>query len=108
MALTSNALRTFSKLALNQSIRMFARSALAEKNHYKVLIAGGGTGGCAVAGRLGNMLDPVSLAVIEPHEVSNHLLDNLKYKPEDSLIIPHFVVVSLLPRGLDTRRQRAL
>ncbi len=55
------------------SLRYYARPVSEGKNHYKVLVAGGGTGGCAVAGRLRDAVQHGDLAVIEPREVSPKL-----------------------------------
>lgn len=52
------------------SVRKIAMLATSGKNHYQVLIAGGGTGGCAVAARLREFLPAGAVGVIEPHEVS--------------------------------------
>lgn len=39
------------------------------KTHYKVLVAGGGTGGCAVSSKLRSVVPEGSVGVIEPEEV---------------------------------------
>ncbi|VDD79382.1 unnamed protein product [Mesocestoides corti] len=49
-------------------LRNFSLPATAGKSHYKVLVAGGGTGGCSVASRLRDILPAGGVAVIEPHE----------------------------------------
>ncbi len=67
---TTLLLRAANSTLLQSSVRTFAIPATAGKNHYKVLIAGGGTGGCAVAGRLRKSIKPGDLAVIEPTDVS--------------------------------------
>ncbi len=67
---TTLLLRAANTTLLQSSVRTFAIPATAGKNHYKVLIAGGGTGGCAVAGRLRKSIKPGDLAVIEPTDVS--------------------------------------
>ncbi|XP_053398463.1 sulfide:quinone oxidoreductase, mitochondrial-like [Mercenaria mercenaria] len=41
-------------------------SSTADKVHYKVVVAGGGAGGCAVAARVSRALGPGNVAVIEP------------------------------------------
>ncbi|KAH9278150.1 Sulfide:quinone oxidoreductase, mitochondrial [Echinococcus granulosus] len=50
------------------SVRKVAMLATSGKNHYQVLIAGGGTGGCTVAARLRGVLPAGAVGVIEPHE----------------------------------------
>ncbi|KAL5964042.1 Sulfide:quinone oxidoreductase mitochondrial [Taenia solium] len=50
------------------SVRKIAMPPTNGKNHYQVLIAGGGTGGCAMAARLRKFLPAGAVGVIEPHE----------------------------------------
>ncbi len=81
-------LRAANSTLLQSSVRTFAIPATAGKNHYKVLIAGGGTGGCAVAGRLRKSIKPGDLAVIE--FFIYRLLDYISIEHEKSVSHSNF------------------
>ena len=53
-----------------QLVRNYSNSAGKDVKHYKLVVAGGGTGGCSVAARACRALGAGNVAVIEPAEVS--------------------------------------
>ena len=54
---------------MRQNARSFSASAVyGAQENYKLLVVGGGAGGCSVSAKFANKLD--SVAVIEPADVS--------------------------------------
>jgi hypothetical protein len=54
-----------------QLVRKYSNTAGSDVKHYKIVVAGGGTGGCSVAARACRALGAGNVAVIEPAEVSH-------------------------------------
>lgn len=52
---------------------------LAAKNHYEVLVLGGGSGGITMAARMKRRVQAENVAIIEPSEVSLPLLSACVY-----------------------------
>lgn len=50
--------------------KAFSTEGLKKPKHYKLLIAGGGTGGIATAAKFKSTLKPGEMAIIEPSNVS--------------------------------------
>lgn len=51
-------------------LQLHTRSSLAAKNHYEVLVLGGGSGGISMAARMKRRVGAENVAIVEPSEVS--------------------------------------
>lgn len=55
------------------SLQLHTGASLAAKNHYEVLVLGGGSGGITMASRMKRRVGAENVAIIEPSEVSHPL-----------------------------------
>ena len=62
--------RTWGDTAAKVTVAHFSTSRPVERDNYKVLILGGGTGGCATANTIANKLGKDELAIVDPADVS--------------------------------------
>ena len=62
----------FLRLGTQQAgpLRLHTGASLAAKNHYEVLVLGGGSGGITMAARMKRRVGAENVAVVEPSEVS--------------------------------------
>lgn len=65
----STVIRQRSTILLSQTVRTFSCSRRRHTESYKLVVVGGGTGGCAVAARFCRELGKGNVCVIEPAEV---------------------------------------
>ena len=66
----------FLRLGCQQAkpLQLHTGASLAAKNHYEVLVLGGGSGGITMAARMKRKVGAENVAIIEPSEVSLPLL----------------------------------
>ena len=55
---------------MNIGTKCFSTSTVRERRSYKLVVVGGGAGGCSTAAKFASKLKKGELAVIDPSEVS--------------------------------------
>ncbi|XP_060582922.1 sulfide:quinone oxidoreductase, mitochondrial-like [Ruditapes philippinarum] len=90
-----------------QLVRKYSNTAGSDVKHYKVVVAGGGTGGCSVAARACRALGAGNVAVIEPAEYHYYqpmwTLVGAGIKRVDQSAMP---MSEVLPKKCDHHKQR--